>query len=125
MSAKTILKPYQILKNQDMTTSFVSNPTSIQITDNTAYELVWSGTPAGIFNVQVSLDYAPGTGPNSLPINPGNWTNITLSTPVVASGTSNYAFIEISQSSSAYIRISYTATSGTGTVNGYVSGKSI
>lgn len=95
------------------------------MTDNNSYELVWTGSPVGTFNVQVSQDYAPGTGPNSDPINPGNWTDVVLSVPVVATGSANYAYIELTQLSAPYMRISYTSVSGTGTLNAYVTGKSI
>ncbi len=79
--------------------------------DRPSYELSWTGTPTGEFSVEVSH-----TG--------DFWAPVTLSTTVEATGGSGNAFIDI-ESGAKYIRLVYTRTSGTGTLQAYIACKSI
>lgn len=125
MSAKTILKPYRILAAADMSVDIVGPITAIQMTDNIAYQFIFTGAPVGTFNIQVSLDYEPGRSPNSEPANAGHWDNLTITPAMVAAGTDGSIFADLNQLGSAYIRATYTATSGTGSLDIWVTGKSV
>lgn len=107
-----------------MSGSLVSAITAVQTVDNVAYQFNWTGAPVGIFTVEVSMDYEPGRGPNSEPLNPGNWITLPITPSIVASGTPDVAFVDINQTGTSYIRARYTRTSGTGTANIFVTAKS-
>ena len=112
---------YQVVVNQPMTGTAVvtSEITEIRGFDNVSYEADFSGTPTGTFSVQVSNSYDPITNPNAV------FVILPLSPTPVASGSSGVLGIDINQSGFKWIKLVYTNISGTGTLNGYVSGKSI
>lgn len=124
MSAKTILRPYQVLSAGDMSTSITSAPTNVQMIDNAGYSLSWSGTPVGAFSFQCSADYTPGTFPSDYPVNAGTWTTMTLSANITASGSPDNAYVDLTLLSAPWIRVVYTRTSGSGSLSIWVTGKS-
>lgn len=126
MAAKSFLKPYKVVSAGDMSTASITSPvTAIQTIDNIGYQLNWTGTPTGTFNIQVSMDYEPGKSPDDKPFNAGTWTTVTLTVPVVASGSADNAYVDLDQLSAPYIRVVYTRTSGSGSLNAFVTGKAI
>src|SRR5271166_2510462 len=113
MSAKTILKPYQVVSNGNMSTTITSNPTNVQMIDNAGYSLAWTGVPVGTFSFQCSADYTPGTYPSDYPANPGTWTTMTLSANITASGSPDNAYVDLTLLSAPWIRVQYVPSSGT------------
>lgn len=108
-----------------MTSNITSLPTNIQGTDNCGYQVNFTGAPVGTFGIQISQDYQPGTSPNSPPANPGNWISLPLNPAITASGSPDIAYIDLNQMSAPWIRLVYTAISGTGTLNAFVTSKAI
>jgi hypothetical protein len=106
---KNALLPYKIIDAGDMSGNLTSSVTDIQYMDNICMELVWTGTPTGSFSVEGSL-----TG--------DNWIAISL-TPSAPSGSAGSALLDMNQLSFPKIRIVYTATSGSGTLNAWIGGK--
>lgn len=98
-----------------------SSVTNIQFLDNIAYQVNFTGTPVGTFSVEVSVDHAQDSQGNVTVT--GTWNALTLSPTPAASGAAGSAYIDLNQLSAAYVRIKYTRTSGTGTLNGYITGK--
>lgn len=101
-----------------MASSFNGPPTNINGIPGASYDLVWTGTPTGTFQVQVSNSYQQG--PEGEVLNAGSWTTIpstsftgTYPTP---SGSSGFGFIDIVGTEAAWVRLQYTAASGTGTL---------
>lgn len=127
MSAKTILKPYNVVPPVagNMATTLTSAPTNTQLIDDAGYAFSWTGTPTGTFNIQCSADYTPGTFPSDYPTNPGTWTTITLTTPITASGGPDNAYVDLTLISAPWIRLQYVPTSGTGSLSVWVTGKSL
>jgi hypothetical protein len=125
MSAKTILKSYQVVLNGNMTSNITSPPTNIQMLDNTGYSIAFSGTPTGTFSVQCSADYQPGTAPTEYPMNPGTWTTLPLSNPITAAGSPDNGYIDLTLLSAPWIRLVYTASSGSDSLQVWVTGKSL
>ena len=126
MSAKTFIKPFKVLSSGDMSqASLTSAITAVQMVDNISYQFVFTGTPTGTFTIQVSADYAPGTGPNSEPINPGHWDTLPITPALLALGTDGSIFVDLNQMGCPWIRAVYTKTSGTGTVDMFITAKAI
>src|ERR1700676_5819893 len=85
--------PDPILVNASMTTTVHSNPINIRQVSYVGFDISWTGSPTGSFSVEVSNTYSQF--PSGAANNAGNWTALTLSAPVVATGTSGNAFIDI------------------------------
>jgi hypothetical protein len=113
MAAKS-LPPFQIFTNGSMTGTNVltSLVTDIRNLDNVAISLTWTGNPNGTFTVDGSVD---GT----------NWVSLTLSPGVTAAGTATSALINLTGLAFAFIRTTYTNSSSTGTLNGWISAKGV
>jgi len=79
--------------------------------DRVGYQISWTGTPNGDFTVEVSND-------GSI------WAPLTLSTAITASGSADNAFIDV-ETASKFVRLVYTASSSTGTLQAHITGKSI
>ncbi len=111
----------KVISNGAMTgtATILGEITEIRGFDNIAYEIDFSGTPVGTFAVSVSNSYDPITNPNAV------FIPLTLSPVPVASGSSGIIGIDINQSGFKWIQLSYTNTSGVGTLQAYISGKAI
>jgi hypothetical protein len=124
MSTKRKLSPYQIITSGDMSqASITSTPTNIQYLDNVGIQLTWTGAPVGTFSIQISSDYQRDAQGNVT--NAGNWVTLPLSPAITASGSADTAYIDMTQLSAPWVRVLYTKTSGTGTLQGYVTGKTV
>lgn len=122
MSRKNNLRVYQNITAGDMSTaSITSSVTNIQFLDNIGIQLDFTGTPTGTFQVQVSANHAQDEFGNVTV--PGSWIPITLSPSPAASGSADSIYIDINQTSAPWIRVVYTRGSGTGVLNGYITGK--
>jgi hypothetical protein len=111
----------QVITSQSMTgtNTILSQITNIKNFDDVYYEMQFTGTPTGVFTVQVSSSYDPITNPNAI------FIPLPLSPVPVASGTSGQIAIDINLEGSQWIQLTYTNTSGTGILNAYISGKSL
>lgn len=120
---KSQLKQYAVIINGSMTgtSTITSAVTNIQFLDNIGYQMNFTGTPTGTFYAQVSADYEQDNNGNVL--NPGNWINLNLPTPAVASGTSGLIYLDLNQLSAPWIRVQYVNSSGTGTLNAFITAK--
>lgn len=121
--AYQIQKSYQIITSGNMAASITSAAQEIQYQDNIGIQLNWSGAPVGTFSVQISMDHKEDIEGNI--VTAGNWITLPLSPAITASGTPDTAYIDLNQQSAPYVRVVYTRTSGTGTLNAFVTGKAI
>jgi hypothetical protein len=121
--AYNLLRPVFLYTAQNMTTSLVSTPVEVKNQDNVGIQLDWTGSPVGTFSVQISSNYQAPT-----PLEPGitgNWVTLPLSPGIAAVGTPDDAYIDLNQMSCQYVRILYTAASGTGSLNALVVAKGV
>lgn len=113
--------PAQIITNAAMT----GNVSSIGLDINQLYlgsiQATYTGSPTGTIKVQVSDDIvavAPGADPSA---NVVHWDDYTgSSTAVAGAGSITY---NLSFTGYRWVRLVYTFTSGTGTLNATFSGK--
>lgn len=130
MSFRPELKPYQVITDGNMATSLTSLVTIIQKISLVSYTVSWSGTsPSGTLSMQISNDYE--IGPTGAVVNSGNWSalsftnhgSVTPVTSITVSGNTGADDL-ISDLCGAYaIRLIYTRSSGTGTLQAYICGK--
>jgi len=121
MSSRPIFSPYKVITSGDMTFTVTSDVTIIQNLSQVGYDISWVGTPTGAFSVQISNTYSQNS--DGTVKNPGNWTSLTLSTTPTASGSPGNGYIDIDAISAYAIRLVYTPSSGSGTLQATICGK--
>lgn len=120
---KSNLRLYQNITAASMAGNVTSAVTNIQMLDNIGVQLNFTGTPSGTFEVQVSADHAQDMFGNVT--NAGNWIPLTLTPSPTASGAAGQIYIDIQETSAPWLRIVYTRTGGTGTLDGYITAKMV
>lgn len=121
MSSRPILVPNldkPIINAVSMATSITGPATIIQLLPGISYDIVWTGTPTGTFQVQVSNTFrqaADGTITNA-----GHWTTLPAAsfsgTYPVPSGSADNGFLDFVGTEAYAVRLVYTAVSGSGTL---------
>lgn len=122
MAIKNTLGPVKIISAESMGADITGPATNIQWLDNIAIQLNFTGTPTGDFKIQGSSDHQEVNG---VVTNEGNWVDITLSPSPAAAGAANQILINMNLLSFPFIRIFYDRTSGTGSLDAWISGKAI
>lgn len=121
MSSRPILAPQLVITNASMTGTVTSLVTIVQTNGKLSYDISWTGTPVGTFTVQASNTYSQNA--DGTVRNPGDWATLTLSAPTTATGSSGNGFIDITATAAYALRLVYTPSSSTGTLNATVAGK--
>ena len=113
----------QIVTNASMTATVNSLGMPCQQLVLASIQAEWTGAPVGTLHLEISNDevpYAPGNQANA-GANVVNWSVYTGSTTAV-SGPGNFLWNCVFVGYS-WMRLVYTPTSGTGTINAYFTGK--
>lgn len=124
---KTVLVPAHVLVAQSMATSFNTNAMAIEQADVVGIQMNYSGSPVGTLALQGSIDHAQDQFGNIT--NAGNWTSLyvtvngTLTNAIAIPANTSPILIDTSLSSLPYFRLSYTAISGTGSADVYLTSK--
>lgn len=96
---------------ESMATTVTSDSLNIQQAAGYAVQAVWSGTsPVGTFTVEASNDNI-------------NFTSI-LNSPVAISGNTGSLMINVENAFYGFIRVVYTATSGSGSLTVHINAQS-
>lgn len=129
MSSRTTLRPYSVITNGAMVGDITSLVTILQSITGVSYQLSWSGsTPVGAASVQVSNDYALNADGQTVR-NAGTWTTLEINvngTPATSApitGNTGSGFIDVEKTIAYAIRLVYTHTSGTGSLQATINGK--
>jgi hypothetical protein len=108
--------PYQVMTAGDMSGSLQTNAVDMLSLTFGAIEAIWTGAPVGNFSVDGSIDNVQSSS------DVVNWypTNTEVDPPA---GSSSSTLINLSGIGFRWIRLSYIASSGTGSLNVIVFGK--
>lgn len=115
-----------------MAASVTSPVTDIQFLDNIGIEIDFTGSPIGTFQVQVSASYSQDMNGNVQ--SPGAWTPIlityydgtsTVTGLSVPTSVGSPIYIDLNQLSAPFLRVVYTRSSGTGSLDCYLTAKMI
>ena len=122
MSSRPQFNPFPVIVDGDMSGNIISAVTIIQKLSMRSYDISWSGTtPVGAMSVQVSNSYSQNADGSVR--NAGNWTTLTLSSPPTVSGNTGNGFIDVDATGAFAMRLVFTRTSGTGTMQATISAK--
>lgn len=110
---KNALLPITIISAGNMAGDLVSSVLPLQFEDNIALQLVWTGTPTGTLEVQASMDQV-------------TWTAIPFDPAIIQpAGSASACFIDMNQVATPFLRVTYTAGSGSGTLTVKACGKGL
>lgn len=112
MARKHIIRKFQVVSAGDMSGDVTSTATIAESLDELSYVAVWTGTPTGNLDIQVSND------------NGTTWTALTITGVTQPSGSDGSHIFHITSLPFERIRLIYTASSGSGTLNVWMSAKS-
>ncbi len=122
MSSRPQFSPHSVITNGNMAGSLTSEVTIVQKLSMISYDISWAGTsPVGAMSIQVSNTFTQN-GDGSVRT-AGNWTTLVLSSTTNVSGNTGNGFIDVDATGAYAIRLVYTRTSGTGTLNATISAK--
>lgn len=119
-SRKNVLLPFQSITNGSMGGNLVSAITSAQFQDNIGIQVKWESSNAvGVLAVEASINWDPH-------LNTGDFEALTFDPVLVQPNSNNGSYlINLNQLPYVYYRVSYTRTSGTGTLNVWFSSKEV
>lgn len=119
---KNTLLNFKIISAGAMVGDLVSAVTSIQFLDNVGIQAnIISGTPTGVLQVQVSADYAQTTEGGVT--NAGHWVSLTPAQQSITAGAPAQTYFELTGLSAPWVRLIYTHTSGTGSLDAFITAK--
>ncbi len=112
---------YRLVTDGDMSGSITSRAQQLTEMAMACIQAVFTGTPNGTFKLQVSTTHKEDNQGNILTA--GTWTDYTGSSQaIVAAG--DFAW-NLSTTPYPYVRLVYTRSSGTGTLNVTINGKGV
>ncbi len=121
MANRPYLDPTPVITNGSMAGNLTSLVTILQQKSMISYGLSWIGTsPVGTVSCQLSNDYS--LYPNGTVNNAGTWSTMTLNydntsvTTIPVSGNTGNGMVDIDLTAAYAIRLIFTHTSGTGTL---------
>lgn len=129
---KNVSPPFQFYSALNVTGTsqvYTSSASSILYKDNIGLQYIMGGNAQGQLDIQISNDYNPGLPQSAGTLNAGTWTSLTQTSPntlpaTIGSGTSN-VFVNLNQLGASYIRSQWTNSSGSGTITGTFTAKSL
>ena len=106
------------------TNTYFSQPIKSLYLDNIFMTFEISGTPVGVFTLQVSntFEINPLTGQVS---NPGTWDDLPVTFAALGSPNPDFISGDVNQTGAPYLRVKYVNSSSSGTINAYASGKGL
>lgn len=105
-----------------MSSSITSKVTIVQKLSLISYSVSWVGsTPVGTMSVEVSNDYVENADGSVKTA--GTWNALPLDASTAVSGNTDNGFIDIDLQAGYAMRLKYTRTSGTGTMQAVISSK--
>jgi hypothetical protein len=119
MARKNVIHAFQMINSGDASADITSNPTSVVNLDVASIFISWTGTPVGEITVQAQQRKS------NEDLTEADWFDIDLGATVTVDNTESEHQILFKQVPFTDIRVKYTSTSGTGTLNAVITSKQI
>ena len=121
MASRPLFAPKQVITDGDMSGDIVSLVTIGSNISLGSYIASWSGaTPVGTLTIEISNDYSENSDGSVR--NPGTWAPFPDAVQDVT-GNSGTGVFDFRDNGFYAMRLTYTATSGTGTLQAWFMGK--
>lgn len=105
--------------NGDMSADVISQPSDLWRCTSASYEVEYTGTPTGDFEVWVTDHWDNRTDPTY-----ANFKELTLASPIAAAaGAPGNALVDLTDIPFRWVQLRYDRTGGTGTMNAWIAGK--
>lgn len=128
MANRPLFTPTAVIVNGNMASSISGSPTIINWLSIISYQVSWAGTtPVGNLMLETSNDYSKN--PDGTVKNAGNWIAVPLNVDGVVgnsipiTGNTGGGIIDVDLIGTYAVRLSYSATSGTGLLQAIIAGK--
>lgn len=128
MSTRPLLDPNintPIVNAVSMASTITSPVTFLKGLSSFGYDVTWTGTPTGVFLVEVSNTYAQS--PTGTITSAGSWTTLPAAsfegTYPVPSGSASNGYLDIVGTSAAFARLVYSPSGGSGNLTVVISGR--
>ena len=118
MGRKLVLETYHLIKNHSLGASFTSDETSVKNLDGVYIELEWASGSSPIGEILIEVASSIKNTRNSTV-----WKALDFGSSILISGNSGGHAISLILVPFEKIRIRYVRTSGSATLNAYVTGK--
>lgn len=124
MAGKDAIRRLRMVEDGNLAADITSKPINISRMKGAMIQITTAGggSPTGDFEVQASLDYEPNMD-GSEKTGTGTWVPLTLSSSPALAGADADLIIDIIETQAPWIRLFYDRTSGTGTMQAYLSAK--
>lgn len=116
------------------TSAVTSTVTSIKFLDDVGIQFNWTGSPVGNFQIQVSADHEQDdSSPPNVTV-AGNWVPLLFTYWTGSAFVTAYniptslgspIYMDLTLLSSPWIRVVYTNTSGSGTLDAFITAKQV
>ena len=120
MARKNVVPSFQMIDSGDASADILSNSTSVINHDKADVRIEWTGSPVGEIIVQ-----AQQRSDLRQPIVEGDWFDIEFGNTITVDGSNTNHHLKFNELPFTDIRIKYTSTSGSGTINAKITLKQI
>ena len=118
MSGRKNTNQHRLLSGQSMATDFSSEASNILFVDNVGLQVKWTGTAIGVITVECSNNHDPDTHTE------GDWYSLTFDPALEQpAGTAGGYLINLNQVPFSWVRLSYDAGSGSGSMDCWFTSK--
>lgn len=121
MPRKNVVSAFKMIEDGDMSTEIISNETDVKNLDTATVRVAWDigGTPVGVLTIE-ALQEKDDTAAAS---DASNWFTVDIDATITIDNTETDHQILFKNLPFDKIRLKYTATSGTGTMNAKITAK--
>lgn len=117
MSRKSVVPGFAMINSGNLASNIESSVVSVKNLDNASIIVTWTGTsPVGVLTVQARNN---GAGE----VNPEDWYDLDMGGTINISGNSGNHQLVFNLLPFTDLRLVYTATSGSGTLNAVITSK--
>jgi hypothetical protein len=121
MSRKNTISAFPMLDQADASSDVISLPTDVKNLDNASIRVTWTGTPIGTLTVQAQQEKSDTSAAQDA----ASWFDIDLGATIAIDANETDHQLIFTQLPFDKIRLSYTSTSGTGTISAKISAKQV
>lgn len=120
MGSKKVIKSFQMISAASMAATVTSSIVNTEFLDNIGLYIKWASSDAvGVITVESSINYDAGLAT-------GDWFSLTFNPPLAQPASNNGSYgINLNELPYPWLKVVYTRTSGSGTLNAYLSAKEV